>query len=187
MQRGLQFVRQFQRAGGGLFGDGHEYGRFATLRGCAQFRGFGTYFHVGDVFQRHRKVVHRFHYRFAEFFHFGGREYSAHDIFIAKFVKYAAIGVQVHVLGDGHHFSHRYAVVAHPFGVQLNLIFLDVSSEHCHLCHASGGEQARADRPVGNRPQIEHGGGVGGQTDDEHFAQDGRLGAESRLAHVDGK
>ena len=54
-------------------------------------------------------------------------------------------------------------------------------------CHASGGEQARADRPVGNRPQIEHGGGVGGQTDDEHFAQDGRLGAESRLAHVDGK
>lgn len=77
--------------------------------------------------------------------------------------------------------------MAHPFRVQLNLVFFDVSAQHGYLCHPSGGQQARANRPVRNRAEVEHGGRVGGQTDNQHFAQDRRLRAQRRLAHVDGE
>ena len=74
--------------------------------------------------------------------------------------------------------------MAHALGVELYLVFLDVASQHGHLRHTSGGEQARADGPVGQRAQVEHGGGVGREAHDHHLAQDGRLRAQRRLAYA---
>ena len=86
-----------------------------------------------------------------------------------------------------HHLTHRNAVVTHPLGIKLNLVLFDVSSEHRYLRHSSGRQQTRTDSPVGNRTEVEHGGRVGRQPDNEHFAQNRRLRAECRFSNVDRK
>ena len=77
--------------------------------------------------------------------------------------------------------------MAHPLGIQLYLILLDVAAYHVHLCHAPGRKQARANNPVGHRAQVKHGGGVGTQAYDEHLAQDGRLRTQRGVAHPFGQ
>ena len=137
-QRCFQFIRQFQRTGSRLFGNSHQYGRFSTLWSSSQFRGFRSDGYVRNIFQRDREVVHCLYYRFAKLFCFRSWKYTAYNIFISKFVEHTSICVQVHILCHSHHFSHRNAVMTHPFGIQLNLIFFDISSEYGNLCHSSG-------------------------------------------------
>ena len=74
--------------------------------------------------------------------------------------------------------------MAHPFGIELYLVFLDVTAQYGYLCDASGRQEARTDGPVGQRAQVEHGGGIGRKTYNQHLAEDGRLGAQRRLAHT---
>ena len=72
----------------------------------------------------------------------------------------------------------------HAFGMNQDLIFLDISSQHGNLCHTSGGKQTRTDRPVGHRTEIEHGRAVCRQSDNQQFSQNGRLGTQCRLAYI---
>ena len=71
--------------------------------------------------------------------------------------------------------------------MEQDLVFLDVAAQHGHLCHAPGGEQARADDPVGQGAQVEHRRAVGRQAHDEQFAEDGRLRPQRGIAHIVGK
>ena len=75
----------------------------------------------------------------------------------------------------------------HLVGIDKYLVFFDVASKYCNLCHTTCGEQARTDGPVGYGAQVEHGCCVGGESYYHHFAQDGRLRSEGRGAYIVGK
>ena len=51
------------------------------------------------------------------------------------------------------------------------LIFLDIAAEYRNLRNSAERKQTRTDGPVGDSPQVLHGGLVRGQTDDEDLAQ----------------
>ena len=186
LERGFQFVGQFQCAGVRLFGDGQQDGGLALLRGRAQSGQLGAYAHLGDVLQADGGAASRpgTHHGAAHFIGIRRREQAADDVLVAILIEHAAIGIDVHAPRGGQDFAEADAVVAHPLRVQLYLIFLDVSAQHGHLCHAAGREQARTDSPVGQGAEVNHRGGVGGQAHDEHFAQDGRLRAQRGASHV---
>ena len=123
LQRSFQFVGQLQSTGGGLFGDGHQYGRFPSFRSRSQFGGFRSDPDISDILQQYRYAVDTLYYRFTQLFYVCGGEYTTHNVFVTIFIKYTSVGIQVHAAGDGHHLIHRYAIMTHTFRIELNLIF----------------------------------------------------------------
>ena len=77
--------------------------------------------------------------------------------------------------------------MAHLARVEQHLILFGIATQHGHLCHTACREQARADGPVGQRTQVEHGGGVGRKAHDEQFAQDRGLWSQSGPSYTSGK
>ena len=114
-----------------------------------------------------------FDHRLAYLIRAVGGQHTAHNVFVAILVEHTSVGIEVHVAGSAHHFVQRESVVAHPFGIQHNLILLDVTSQYGYLRHTTCREQAWADGPVGYRTQIQHRGRVGRQSDNQHLAQNG--------------
>ena len=102
-----------------------------AFRGGTQFRKFGSDLNVGNIFQQDRGAGDSVapHHGLGYLVYLVGRKYAAYDIFIAIFIEYSTIGIQVHFAGDVHHFAQCHAVMAHPFRVQLHLIFLDVAAQ----------------------------------------------------------
>ena len=91
----------------------------------------------------------------------------------------------------------------HAGRIEQYLIFFNIATDHGNLCHTAGRQQARTDRPVGNRTQIHLGGGgfrrgssrtartdggisiiLSRQADDHHFTQDRRLRAQRRFTYI---
>ena len=177
MQGSFQFVCKLQRACGGLLGDCQQYGMLTAFRGGTQFRKFGSDLNVGNIFQQDRGAGDSVapHHGLGYLVYLVGRKYAAYDIFIAIFIEHSTIGIQVHFAGDVHHFAQCHAVMAHPFRVQLHLIFLDVAAQYGYLCHTARREQAGTYGPVGNGTQIQHRGRICCQTYNQHLAQNGRL------------
>ena len=180
---GVQSLGQFDGAGIGLFGDGQQYGGLAPFGSQAELGLLGSDTHVSHVLQGHwHSALSGLDDRCGHLLYVLGGDHSAHDVFVAVFVDDTSVGVLVHASGYGHHLAEGHSVVLHLLRVNQDLILLDVASEHCHLGHASGGQQSGTECPVGQRPQIQHRGAVGGQAYDHQLSEDGGLGAEGRVA-----
>ena len=183
-QCGVEAFGQFERADVRLFRHGHHHAGFAFERCGAHLRCAVADFHFGNVGERHRHLSDAFDDGLPQVFGIVCGEHAPYDVFVAVFVKDAAGGVAVHLLHGTHHLAQPDAVVFQPCRVHECLVFLDVASEHRHLCHASRGEQPGAYGPVGQCAQVAHGGGVfGGKCHEHEFAQDGRLRTQCRGFH----
>ena len=171
---GVQSFGQLDGAGVGLFGDGQQYGGLATFGSQTELGLLGTDAHVGHVLQGHgHSALSGLDDRCGHLLHVLGGDHSSHYVFVAVFVDDTSVGVLVHASGYGHHLAECHAVMLHLLRVNQDLILLDVTSEHCHLGHASGGQQSGTECPVGQRPQVQHRGAVGCQAYDHQLSEDG--------------
>ena len=166
-----------------MLGHSQQYGGLAAFGSRTQLRQFGSDTYIGNVFQQNGRsgirsigscgldtAVLQFDNSLCQLLHPVGGDDTAHDVFVSVFIKHSAVGVQIHFTRNVHHFGKGYAVVPHPFRVELNLILFDVTAQYGNLRHAAGRKKARTDSPVGYGAQVEHGSRVGGKSYNQHLA-----------------
>ena len=139
---------QLLRARVGLLRHGDQHGGLGPYGSCSELRALAANTDVGDVGQGHRITIDHLDYALGHLAGVGCREQAPDDVFIRIFIKYATIGVAVHVAADGQHLVERHAIMLHPGRIEKYLILLDVTTNDSHLCDTASRQQSWPNGPV---------------------------------------